>query len=133
GAAYADLRSRAPSCRGRKWDSSGRKVMMLRTSHVCELSTYNFNSRPETRRNALQNLIGGAALMWVAGACSWTVVSNINGSADAPASITPSVAAVRSANALVAAAHNEFAVARNAINAAAQQKFVTALRHEPAA
>src|SRR4029077_3476236 len=110
GAAYADLRSRAPSCRGRKWDSSGRKVMMLGTSRVCELSTYNFNSRSQTKRNTLQNLIGGAALMWVAGACSWTVFSNINGSADAPASITPS--AVRSANALVAAAHNEFAVAR---------------------
>jgi hypothetical protein len=72
--------------------------------------------------------------MWVAGACSWTVVSNINGPADAPAPMTPTAAAVRSANALVAAAHNEFAVARSAINAAAaQQKFVAALRHEPAA
>ena len=106
---------------------------MLRTSRVCELSTYNFNSGSQSRRNTLQNLIGGAALIWVAGACSWTVVSNINGSEGASASITPNIAAVRSANALVAAAHNEFAVARSAINIAAQQKFVTALRHEPAA
>jgi len=103
---------------------------MLRTSRVCELSTYNVNSETQSRRNTLQNLIGGAALMWVAGACSWTVVSNINGSADAPAQVT---AAVRSANALVAAAHNEFAIARNAINTAAQQKLATALRREPAA
>src|SRR4029077_15749958 len=42
-------------------------------------------------------------------------------------------AAVRSANALVAAAHNEFAVARGALSTAAQQKFVAALKHEPAA
>jgi hypothetical protein len=107
--------------------------MMFRTSRVCELSTYNFNSGPQSRRNTLQNLIGGAALMWVAGACSWTVVSNINGPAVAPASMTPTVAAVHSANALVAAAHNEFADARSAINTAVQQKFVMALRHEPAA
>src|SRR5437660_4072338 len=107
--------------------------MMLRTSRVCELSTYNFNSRAETKRNALQNLIGGAALMWVAGACSWTVVSNINGPAGSPAPSAPAVAAVRSANALVAAAHNEFAAARGALSAAAQQKIVAALKHEPAA
>jgi hypothetical protein len=107
--------------------------MMLRTSHVCELSTYNFNSRSQTRGNTLQNLIGGAALMWVAGACSWTVVSNINGPAGSPAPIAPTAAAVRSANALVAAAHNEFAVARSALSATAQQKLVAALKHEPAA
>lgn len=106
---------------------------MLRTSRVCELSTYNFNSRSQTKRNALQNLIGGAALIWVAGACSWTVVSNINGPAGSAAPVAPGVAAVRSANALVAAAHNEFAAARGALTVAAQQKFVAALRHEPAA
>jgi Protein of unknown function (DUF2778) len=103
---------------------------MLSTSRVCELSTYNFNSRPQTRKNTLQNLIGGAALIWVAGACSWTVLSNTNGPA---APTAPTRVAVRNANALVAAAHNEFAAARSAVALAAQQKLAAALRHEPAA
>ncbi len=106
---------------------------MLSTSRVCELSTYNFNSQPQTRKNTLQNLIGGAALIWVAGACSWTVLSNINGVGSPPASIAPARVAARNANALVAAAHSQFAAARTAVAVAAQQKFAAALRHEPTA
>jgi hypothetical protein len=111
--------------------------MMLSTSRVCELSTYNLDSRPQTKKNTLQNLIGGAALIWVAGACSWTVVSNLNGPATR---VAPATVAVRNANAIVADVHNEFSTARNqfataraAFAIAAQQKFATALRHEPAA
>jgi Protein of unknown function (DUF2778) len=114
--------------------------MMLSTSRVCELSTYNFDTRPQTKKNTLQNLIGGVALIWVAGACSWTVISNINGSAEPASRNAPAVVAVRNANAMVAAAHNEFSAARNqfasaraAFAIAAQQKFATALRNEPAA
>ena len=113
---------------------------MLSTSRVCELSTYDFNSRPQTRKNTLQNLIGGAALIWVAGACSWTVVSHVNGPAAPAAPIAPAKVAARNANALVAAAHNEFSTARNEFTAArsafaiaAQQKLAAALRHEPTA
>jgi len=131
--------SRAPSRRGRKWGQFWAQVMMFSTSRVCELSTYSFNSRPQSKKNTLQNLIGGTALIWIAGACSWTVVSNINGPA-VPTSRSAPAAAVRNANALVAAAHNEFFTARNefasaraAFTIAAQQKFATALRHEPAA
>src|SRR5437763_1592658 len=115
---------------GRRWDSLGARVMMVSTSRVCELSTYNFNSRPQARRNTLQNLIGGAALIWVAGACSWTVVSNFNGPAAPGAPIASTIAVARSANALVAAAHDEFAAARTALTAAAQQKFAAAARHQ---
>lgn len=106
----------------------GRRVMMVSTSRVCELSTYNFNSRPQAKRNTLQNLIGGAALMWVAGACSWTVVSNFNGAA-APSA--PTIVSARSANVLVAAAHDEFAAARTALTAAAQQKLAASVRQHP--
>jgi len=106
---------------------------MLRTSQVCELSTYNVNFQPQSRKNTLQNLIGGAALMWVAGACSWTVVSNINGPGTATAPVAPTIIAARNANALVAAAHDEFAAARSALTVAAQQKLAAALRQEPAA
>jgi len=106
---------------------------MLSTSRVCEFSTYDFNSRPQTRKNTLQNLIGGAALIWVAGACSWTVVSHINEPAAPTAPLAPARVAVRNANALVAAAHDEFAAARTAVAMAAQQKLAVALRHEPAA
>ena len=113
---------------------------MLSTSRVCELSTYDFDSRPQTKKNTLQNLIGGAALIWVAGACSWTVVSHINGPATPASPVAPAAVAVRNANAMVAAAHNEFSAARSgfasaraAFAIAAQQKFAAALRHEPAA
>jgi hypothetical protein len=78
-------------------------------------------------------LIGGAALIWVAGACSWTVVSHINGPAASTATVTSATVAVRNANALVAAAHDEFAAARSAVTIAAQQKLAAALKHEPAA
>jgi hypothetical protein len=88
---------------------------MFSTSRVCELSTYDFNSRPQSRKNTFQNLIGGAALIWVAGACSWTVVSNLNGPAASTAPVTSATVAVRNANALVAAAHDEFAAARSAV------------------
>jgi hypothetical protein len=100
---------------------------------VCELSTYDFNYRSQTRKNTFQNLIGGAALIWVAGACSWTVVSHINGPAASTATVTSATVAVRNANALVAAAHDEFAAARSAVTIAAQQKLAAALKHEPAA
>ncbi len=113
---------------------------MFSTSRACELSTYSFNSRSQARKNTLQNLIGGAALIWVAGACSWTVVSHINGPVVPVSPVAPGAVAVRNANALVAAAHNEFstargefATARTAFAIAAQQKFAIALRHEPAA
>ena len=106
---------------------------MFSTSRVCELSTYDFNSRPQSRKNTVQNLVGGAALIWVAGACSWTVVSHINGPAASTATVTSATVAVRNANALVAAAHDEFAAARSAVTIAAQQKLAAALKHEPAA
>jgi len=106
---------------------------MFSTSRVCELSTYDFNSRPQSRKNTFQNLIGGAALIWVAGACSWTVVSNLNGPAASTAPVTSATVAVRNANALVAAAHDEFAAVRSAVTIAAQQKLAAALKHDPAA
>src|SRR5258708_20137725 len=105
---------------------------MLRTSRVCELSTYNFNPRSQNKRNTLQNLVGGAALMWVAGACSWTVVSNVNGPAGSSAPIAPTIAAVRNANALVAAAPDEFAAPRPAVTPAPPQKIPAAPPHQPA-
>src|ERR1700680_1135397 len=85
--------------------------MMFSTAGVCEFTTASYDP-PQAKKNVVQNLIGSTALLWVAAACSWTLYSNVAGpsaSADFPAPRVTAKLVAPTANALVAAAHQQFA------------------------
>jgi hypothetical protein len=95
-----------------KWDSLSARLMMFSTSGVCEFTTASYDPPQGNKKNIVQNLIGGGALMWVTIACSWTLYSNVAGptsSTDFAARSATAKLVAPTANALVAAAHQEFA------------------------